>query len=123
MSYYINLTGDSLYLLDSTSKKCGVFRDDCFVGFTTWTDKVWSYEVSVIGIMSYGTQTSLITNNKAEIVNMSALDCARTIKKIGGIFKTLIMRGNIDNNKLNGYVFVYNSGSKTAEEVRKLCNF
>lgn len=123
MSYFINISGDTLYLLDTTSKKCGVFNNGSFVGFSSWMDKVWSFEVGVVGVVSCGSRASLIVNNRSEVVECSALDCAREIKRLGGISYTLVMRGGIDSNKVNGYVFVYRGGESVAEEVRRKCNF
>ena len=123
MGYFVNQPGSTLYLLDTVLQKCGVFKDGVFQGFTTWVDKEWRLQVGVIGVRSCGRDASIITNNHSEIVNLSALECARGVRVLGGVSHTLVLRGNIENHKINGYVFVYNSGEEYAEEVRKKCHF
>lgn len=123
MGYYINQQGNTVYLLDTMLKKCGVFKEGVFQGFTTWVDKEWRLAVGVIGVISCGRKASLIVNNCSEIVEMPTLDCAREVRSQGGISHILILRGNVNNHKVNGYVFVYSLGEMYAEEVRKRCHF
>ena len=124
MAYFINYSNNNLYLLDTVTKKCGVFSNDRFMGFTTWTDKKWEYEVGLIGVVSYGRQASVIVNNKSEIVNCSALDCARQIVKQGNSKYKLVVQSTIDEvHRINGYIFVYVGDPIIAEGVRRRCNF
>lgn len=116
-------SGNSLFLLDTKSKKCGVFVNGTFDGFTTWMDKIITCRVGVIGVISSNGGSSIIVNDVVESSNKSVLECAREIQKIGGNSHTLIYRGKVGENKVNGYLFLYLGGESKSSEVRGLCRF
>lgn len=120
MGYLICSAGNAFYLLDKSTKKCGAFINDSFKGFVSFLDKNWERrEVGVVGVISNGIgDTSLLCNNKSYNLKEMPLNVAKTLRKKGRHFKVLILRGTINNLKVNGYIFIYES-EMIAKEVCK----
>lgn len=72
-----------------------------------------------MGVVSNGLGgTSLLCNNKSYNLKEMPLNVAKTLRKKGRHFKVLILRGTINNLKVNGYIFIYES-ELIAKEVCK----